>query len=304
MTTSGAPLVTIGVPVWNGETYLAACLESALAQTMTDLEIVVADNASSDQTPAIVRRYAARDPRIRYVRHRENIGLAANFSALVELSRARYFRWLAADDLIAPPLIERSLDVLDQHPSVMVVATRLEVIDSHGQAFRPDAANRRLVSDEGGDVPIRESIAEALGDPDPVRRFQALLRGMLGLEISTYTFGLMRSEILRRTPLLGSYPGSDKVLLAELALGGPFRQIPEVLWSCRIHPTHVGGGTAADVQRAMRPGRRARVGAMRSGQLAGYVAAIGRAPPGVGAKAACLAAVLDRGLTSLRGGGE
>jgi hypothetical protein len=94
------------------------------------------------------------------------------------------------------------------------------------------------------------------------------------------------------------------VLLAELVLGGTFSQVPEVLWGCRIHPAHIGGGTAGDVQREMRPGRRARAGAMRSGQLAGYVAAIGRAHVGLGAKTACLAAVLSRGLGTALGGGE
>ena len=295
--------MTIGVPVRNGGRYLEASLASVRAQTVPDLRILITDNASDDDTARIGEAAAAADERITYIRHPRDLGLAGNFNSLVALARTPLFKWVAADDLIAPTYVEACLRVFDATPALAVVAARLEVVDSLGQPFQATAAGR-LVSHEGFDIPVRRPVAEAMGAADPGRRFRAALAGMLGLEISTYIFGLMRTDALRRTSGLGSYPGSDKVLLAELALQGAFAEVPEVLWSCRIHPTHVGGRTPAEVRRAMRPSWRTRIESMRLDQLRGYVAAVAHADLGIGAKITCLAAVGRRGMTAAVGGGD
>src|SRR5439155_18261545 len=89
------PLVSIGLPVRNGEKYLRQALDSLLAQTFADFEIVVCDNCSTDSTGRICRAYAARDRRVRYVRNGRDIGPADNYTRCFELSRGRYFRWHA-----------------------------------------------------------------------------------------------------------------------------------------------------------------------------------------------------------------
>ena len=300
---ASGPRVTIGIPVRNGARYLEESLASVRAQTVTDLRIVITDNASDDDTPRIAQAAAAADERITYVRHPRDLGLAGNFNSLVDLARTPLFKWVAADDVIAPTYVEACLRVFDATPALSVVACRLQVVDSQGQLFQATSTGR-LVSSEGFDIPIRRPIAQDMGAADPGRRFRAALSGMLGLEISTYIFGLMRTDALRRTSSLGSYPGSDKVLLAELALQGAFAEVPEILWSCRIHPTHVGGQTPAEVRRAMRPSWRTRIESMRLDQLKGYVAAVAHADMGVGPKMWCLAAVGRRGMTAAAGQGE
>ena len=80
------PRVSIGVPVYNGERFLALTLDSLLAQTYRDFEIIIGDNASIDRTEEIGRTYAAKDPRVRYVRHEHNLGLARNY---MQPARAR-----------------------------------------------------------------------------------------------------------------------------------------------------------------------------------------------------------------------
>ena len=92
------PLVTVGLPVYNGERYLAEALEAALAQDLDDLEVVVCDNASEDSTREIALDYVARDRRVRYHRNERNLGLARNFNRVFELSRGKYFKWTAHDD--------------------------------------------------------------------------------------------------------------------------------------------------------------------------------------------------------------
>ena len=74
----GHPRVSIGLPVYNGEVYLSGALDTLLGQTFTDLELIISDNASTDRTPEICRSYAARDHRVRYIRHEVNRGVPWN----------------------------------------------------------------------------------------------------------------------------------------------------------------------------------------------------------------------------------
>jgi glycosyltransferase involved in cell wall biosynthesis len=92
------PKVSIGFPVYNGEKYVRGALDSLLAQTFTDFELIISDNASTDTTEAICLEYASQDPRIRYLRQSENCGLAANFQLVLDAAKCEYFMWAAADD--------------------------------------------------------------------------------------------------------------------------------------------------------------------------------------------------------------
>lgn len=94
------PKVTIGMPVYNGQLFVRAALDALLAQTFTDFELIISDNASTDNTESICREYAVRNTRIRYVRHNENRGALANFQYVLDEARGKYFMWAAADDLL------------------------------------------------------------------------------------------------------------------------------------------------------------------------------------------------------------
>ena len=93
-----SPTVSIGMPVYNGEKYIREALDSLLAQTFTDFELIISDNASTDDTGVICREYAARDPRVRYVRQSENRGAMANFQPVLDKARDEYFMWAAANN--------------------------------------------------------------------------------------------------------------------------------------------------------------------------------------------------------------
>ena len=101
-----ASILSIGVPVFNGEPYLAQSLETILRQTFTNLEVIVSDNASTDRTGEICRSYAARDKRIRYSRNLTNIGPLPNFRRVLELATGEYFMWAACDDYWSPNYVE------------------------------------------------------------------------------------------------------------------------------------------------------------------------------------------------------
>lgn len=208
-------LVSIGIPVFNGERYLGQAIESALAQSYERLEVVVSDNASTDATPTICRDYVRRDPRVRYSRLRTNVGPIANFNRVFRLARGPYFKWLAADDVCGPELVARCLAVLEAEPGVGLCSTRFVEIDERGAPLGP------------------QPYSIDLSAPEPHERLGRLLCTSRGHPI---LYGLIRSDILRRTHLLAPYHGSDRALLAELALLAPFRELSDELWQSRDHP--------------------------------------------------------------------
>ncbi len=214
--TATKPRVSIGVPVYNGDRYLAATLDSLLAQTYTDFELIICDNASTDDTGHISRRYAERDPRIRYVRNKQNIGASGNYRRALELASGEYFRWANSDDLFAPEGLARCVEVLDQQPSVVLVYPKTRLIDQDGNFISE--------YDDELDLPM---------DRASVRFKQALSR----IGLVNIIYGLMRTTALRHTGLLRKYPGGDIPLVAELTLYGTFWEIPEFLFFRRLHAT-------------------------------------------------------------------
>ena len=223
--------VSIGVPVYNGERYLAEALDSLLAQTFKDFEIVISDNASTDATAEIGRAYRSKDPRVRYFRSEQNRGAAWNFNRAFELSTAPLFKWAACDDLHEERFLERCVEVLDRDRSVVLSHTYVKMIDDRGEALPYDQINDRFVGRDGRPVPRadRNHIAEAA---EPEARFGDLLTHMWWCVPS---FGVIRRDAFLKTSGHGDYWGADKVFLAELALQGRFCQIPEALFAKRVH---------------------------------------------------------------------
>jgi glycosyltransferase involved in cell wall biosynthesis len=133
-----APRLTIGLPVYNGEKYIAESIEALLGQTFEDFELIISDNASTDETGDICRRYAKQDGRIRYVHQPKNIGSAPNHNFLLQQSRGDLFKWAAADDLYARDLLQHCVDALDEYPQVVLAHSWTAAIDNQGsvtQAF-------------------------------------------------------------------------------------------------------------------------------------------------------------------------
>ena len=111
--------VSIGLPVFNGENFLPQALDSLLAQSFTDFELIISDNASTDKTEEICKNYAARDTRIRYIRQTSNMGGLENFNFVLSEARSKYFMWAAVDDQWAPEFIQLSLTALEDDPTAV-----------------------------------------------------------------------------------------------------------------------------------------------------------------------------------------
>lgn len=128
---SDRPRVSIGIPTYNMGQFVGRAVESALAQTWADLEVVVCDNASTDDTSTVLARF--NDPRLRVIRHPSNIGMIANFNAVVSETRAPLIKFLEADDLLEPHCLEKMIEVMDSHPNVGLVSCGSLLIDPKDQ---------------------------------------------------------------------------------------------------------------------------------------------------------------------------
>jgi glycosyltransferase involved in cell wall biosynthesis len=253
------PRVSIGLPVFNGEDYLAEALDSILAQTYTDFELIISDNASTDRTREICHSYAAQDKRIRYFRSEANLGAARNYNRVFELSSGEYFKWAAHDDVCAPEFLERCVKVLDREPDVVLCYPKTNIIDEHGE----------LVEHYVDDFDLRA--------PKSHERFRHILRTGQWLNP---VCGVIRADVLRGTQLIGKYAVSDRVLLAELALVGRFYEVPEYLFYRRIHPQKSTQANTTDEEIAawFDPATRGRVLAPRWKRFLGHLRSIRRAP--------------------------
>ncbi len=252
------PRVSVGIPVHNGERHLAETLETVLAQTLGDFEVIVCDNASTDRTEEICRRYAGQDSRLRYVRHAMNIGAAGNYRAVFELAIAEYFKWAAHDDLLGPEFLARCVEVLDREPNAVLVYPKTKLIDESGH----------VTADYDDGLHLQE--------PCPSERFIRLVR-TLGL--CNVEYGVVRTGALRRTALIAPFIASDRTLLAELTLYGTFWEIPERLFYRRIHASAYSSQT--DTRRLLAfygPRGADRVPLTTLCHIWAYVTAIERAP--------------------------
>ena len=203
------------MPVYNGERYISETLDSLFAQTFGDFELIICDNASMDRTEQLCRAYADRDARIRYVRNAKNFGAARNYRRAFELSSSKYFRWANADDLFAPEGLARCVEVLDREPSVVLTYPKTKFIDERGN----------VISEYEDDLHLQSFKAS--------ERFSQVMERLGYVNV---IYGLIRADILRKTGLLRNFPGGDIPLVAELALYGKFREIPEFMFFRRLHP--------------------------------------------------------------------
>lgn len=213
-----SPLISIGLPVYNGEAFIADAINSILSQTFEDYELIISDNASTDRTQEICLSFAAQDPRIHYHRSSKNLGAARNFNRTFELASGKYFKWMAHDDLLAPAFLARCVDILEgSDPSLILCFSTLAIVDTNGAIEKANYSNRLT----------------HIASQQAPKRFKELILERHGC---FHIWGLMRTEVLARTPLIGSYVGSDRGLLAELGLHGRFHEIPEDLFMERNHP--------------------------------------------------------------------
>lgn len=213
-------LVSIGFPVYNARKRLGRALDSLLAQTHANFELILSDNGSTDGTDELCREYAKKDPRIRLSPNSKNIGMFKNFSKVLHEAKGEYFMWAAADDQWKPEFIASMLAELEANPEAgvsMCAARRL----------RPD------------DTFIDEIRFPGRLDPNPKSNLSMSLSMISSVKYNLYVYGLFRRETLTKA-IAGSreMPSSERWMLCRMALGRRFRYVDEILYIRTNHRIH------------------------------------------------------------------
>ena len=211
--------VSIGFPVFNGEPFIRKAIESHLAQTYGDFELIISDNASTDNTAVICAEYARLDKRVRVVRQAVNCGVNQNHMRAFSMARGEYFRWAAADDIPSTDLLAHAVSVLDRDTAIVT--------------YVPDTAN----IDEANTSTRRLERSLNLRSVSPVERAASVLSNSYQM---VFLQGLMRRSTLLSTSCRWNYFGWDFILLLELALRGQICNVEGPLLYRRLH-----GGSAA-----------------------------------------------------------
>tara|TARA_B100000315_G_scaffold194775_1_gene185527 strand:- start:297 stop:1229 length:933 start_codon:yes stop_codon:yes gene_type:complete len=218
-----SPIVSIGLPIYNGEEHVREALDSLLSQTISDFELIISDNASIDKSEEICLEYARNDERICYYRSEVNNGAIWNVNRVFELSRGKYFMWAAHDDLWERNFIETCLKGFDSNADIILSAT--------GSNIMNDEMNELIVLDRG---------LTTVGQ-EPAARFKKYRRMIQGYpNTNSIFYGLHRRETLGKVMPMKKIMAVDHVLLATSTLVGEFITSDEVL-----HYKRYGGASSS-----------------------------------------------------------
>ena len=204
------PLVSVGMPVYNGAKTLRRAMDSILEQDYSNFELIISDNASTDETARICKEIAIQDSRIAYYRAERNMGAMWNFNHVVKLSKGKYFMRMSHDDIRAPSYLSKCVALLESNEKAVLC-------HSHTAAFYGDVTNILAIITHDSMDEIR----------CPRKRFTAALKHLPATAID----GVIRTETLKtKVRLMENYVASDIVFIKRLSLYGEFVQVPEILF--------------------------------------------------------------------------
>jgi glycosyltransferase involved in cell wall biosynthesis len=213
--TDSKPLVSIGMPVYNGERFIRQALDSLLSQDYENFELIISDNASTDNTAEICKRYIS-DRRVQYVRNKENIGALKNFKKLVDMAHGKYFMWAAADDYWAKDFISTMVEELERHPQAGVVMSGIQLVNVNGETIN----SIRFLGDK---------------NPNKMNHYQMLIgltaSGKKKEKYNLYIYGLFRTQLLKESiPFLPNTLYADRLFMCHMALATQFRYVDRILY--------------------------------------------------------------------------
>ncbi len=279
-----SPVASIGLPVYNGENFVAEAIQCVLDQTFSDWELVICDNASTDGTVEICRQFAERDSRIRVHQNPRNMGVCFNYSEVFRLSRGQYFKWMAHDDLFTPRFIEACVEELENDQGVVLAFTKMCYVDASGQVLRRQTSELSVS-----------------GETVESRAKQFLSSAAQSTDFLWLAYGVVRREILQQSGSMGLYAGSDHVMLFRIALQGRIKQIEEEMFFRREHSeasTCKRGSTVRERAKFAYADDNRRLVLPWCRMLKEHIDSAMKAPVPFRSKLACASAVLRRFLTA------
>jgi glycosyltransferase involved in cell wall biosynthesis len=203
--------VSIGLPVYNGESFINNSINSILSQNFSDFELIISDNASTDNTWDIITSYAARDKRISLYRQPQNIGGLKNFEFVLHKARGSYFMWAAVDDWWAPEFLANMVNELDNNVNSAVAMSAVERVTEEGKHVD-------FIKHEGN------------ANPANMSNLRLAMKLMSGCLYHIYIYGLYRTCFLKKA--LQNFPlvmGGDRLFVCQVALATKFSYVNQIL---------------------------------------------------------------------------
>ena len=224
--------VVIGLPIYNGENYAHACIDSILAQTYQNFILMIVDNASTDGTQRICEEYRDRDRRVIYVRNEVNIGGPQNFVRAYQIAPpSTFYRWQSHDDLISPTFLEDTIATLRENE---------HAICCHGRSI--------VIDDDGNEVESDDAPYDRLRSPVPSHRLFAFT--MKGSKCCEF-YGVFRRTLLDKVRPLGIFQGADRSFLADTAMIAPILTADRPVFYNRDHQMRYSRATIASKEKLM-----------------------------------------------------
>ena len=160
-------IVSIGLPIHNGEFFLKKRIDSILNQTFKNFELIISDNASTDQTRKICEEYAKQDSRIQYIRQKKNMGAIPNFKFVLQNAKGKYFVWAAVDDFWKPTFLSKNIEILESNTNIIGSISKVDFFGKYADRYNPkpgDKIEHRHVLPFSGNYLDKVRIALLLGD--------------------------------------------------------------------------------------------------------------------------------------------
>jgi len=210
------PIVSIGLPVYNGEDFLKYALDSLLSQTFRDFELIISDNASTDNTPKICQEYVLRDKRIRYIRQNNNMGALWNFNFVLKQSNKEYFIWVSSDDKLHPEFLKKNIDILEKNKNVVC---------SIGDVIYSDVVNYEFKSNNETKKTFRQRYVKST-----YGTYESKVRTYLKFFQASMIYGLYRRDKLQKSITINKiFLAFDLSIILNVLKYGDFHVIDENL---------------------------------------------------------------------------
>lgn len=216
------PLVSVGMPVYNGGESVLRALNSILNQTYKNIEVILADDASTDNSVELIEEVIKEKHNVTLIKRNVNCGAVANFSSVLNASKGKYFMWMAQDDYRESEYVDSMVRELERDDNVSICHSMY----------------RELLN--GKELRRVRDLSRLSAMVSSVERFRYAYTSNIG---STAFYGLIRVDALRKTDGWVNYPGSDVTLFNELMLIGRYKQVNKIMfdYSSRIHVRDVNG---------------------------------------------------------------
>ena len=224
--------ISIGLPVYNGENHIRKNLDSILAQTLKDFELIISDNASTDSTPAICKEYAKKDKRIRYIKQEKNIGMKENFAFVLQEAKHNYFVWTGVDDIMLPEFLEKNFNILESNSNFVGSISKTKAFNNGNLNYEPIDSHfkkifKKLYSFKKFEVKSTSGTFEE----------RAIL--CLRKHMCNTLYSVFRTDELRKGFVYEKFHGSDWALCLNVLKYGNIHVIDEFL----LHKFEGGEGS-------------------------------------------------------------